>query len=113
MAGDALFDKIKERFAVSAADTNGGGVTAAKAAPSNEDHRYVVTAIQCSGDAAALVTIESPASTVLFRKRFAAAFVMSETFAPGTIEGAAGAAVQVVVSAGTTNSEANLQGYRI
>lgn len=73
----------------------------------------VVTGIQCSGDAAALVTIESPASTVLWRKRFAAAFTMSESFPPGTVKAAAGQSVLVKISASTAACEANMQGYVI
>ena len=113
MAGDYYLAKISGRFNASAADTNGGGVTATQAAPSAADDRYDVTGIQCSGDAAALVTIESPASTVIWRKRFAAAFTVSEQFAPGTVQGAAGQAVLVKIDAATTNSEANIQGFRI
>jgi hypothetical protein len=57
------------------------------------------------------VTIESPASTVVWRKRFTGAFNMSETFAPGTIVGPDNQAMLVKISASTTNSEANLDGY--
>lgn len=71
-----------------------------------------VSGIQCSGDAAAVVTIESPAGTVLWRKRFTAAFTHSEGF--GTpIKGAASQNVLVKVSASTSNSEANMQGYDV
>lgn len=69
--------------------------------------------IQCSGDAACIVTIESPSATVLWRKRFAAAFTMSEAFPIGEIVGAADAAMLVKVSASTSNSEANIQGFEI
>lgn len=72
---------------------------------------HVCTSIQASGDAAALVTIESPSGTVLWRKRFSAAFTMSEAFPPGVIQGAGSAAMLVKVSAGTTNTEANIQGF--
>jgi hypothetical protein len=96
-------------FNATAADTDGGGVTATQAAPTGNS-KHFATGIQCSGDAAAVVTVESPASTILYRKRFAAAFNMSESFGIPLI-GAAGQAIRVVVSAGTTNSEANIQGY--
>jgi hypothetical protein len=69
--------------------------------------------IQCSGDAAALVTIQSPSGTTIWRKRYAAAFSMSETFMPGQIKGATSEAMLVVVSAGTANSEANIQAYKV
>jgi hypothetical protein len=72
--------------------------------------QHTVHGIQASGDAAALVTIESPALTILWKKRFAAAFVMSERFESGDILGASGAAMIVKVSASTSNSEANIQG---
>lgn len=110
--GDYFFGKIKSRWNATGADTNGGGVTVSQAAP-GAGKRNIVTGIQCSGDAAALVTIESPASTVLWRKRFAAAFTMSETFHIGAIGGGDNAAVQVVISAGTANTEANIQGVII
>lgn len=107
---DGYYSKLRDRWSVTGADTNGGGITITKAAPSSTRQQYVAQAIQCSGDAAALVTIESPSGTVLYRKRFAAAFNYSETFPLGTIVGAGGAAMLVTISAGTTNTEANLQG---
>lgn len=103
--------RIKGRFQGSGVGTN-AGVTVTQSAPSDGNSYYSVTGIQCSGDAACIVTIESPASTVLWRKRFAAAFNVSERFEPGTLNGAAGAAVLVKVSASTSNSEANIQGFR-
>lgn len=69
-----------------------------------------VVGIQASGDAAALVTIESPAGTVIYRKRFAAAFTLSEGF--GTPKkGALSQNVLVKISASTSNCEANIDGY--
>jgi hypothetical protein len=44
------------------------------------------TGIQVSGDAAAVVTVESPSGTVLWRKRFAGAFNVSEPFARGALK---------------------------
>lgn len=72
----------------------------------------LVTGVQCSGDAAALVTIESPASTVIWRKRFAAAFTLSEGFAT-PLQGGSGSNVLVKISASTSNCEANIQGYDV
>jgi hypothetical protein len=69
--------------------------------------------IQVSGDTACIVTIESPAATILYRKRFAAAFVLSEAFSPGAIKGAAGQALLVKISASTSNCEANIQAAEI
>ena len=85
------------------------GVTVTHAAEADKEH--VVTGIECSGDAAALVTIESPASTVIYRKRFAGAFTLSERFEPGTCAGAHGSAVLVKISASTAACEANIRGY--
>lgn len=87
------------------------GVTVTRAAATGQVH--VCLGIQASGDAAAIVTIESPAGTFLWRKRYAAAFQISEAFAPGAISGASGAALLVKVSASTSNSEANIQGVSV
>jgi len=110
VAGDYYFGKIRDRFSGTGVGTN-AGVTVTQAASTG--YKHTVSGIQCSGDAAALVTIESPSSTVLWRKRFAAAFTMSETFGPGHIVGAADQAILVKISASTSNSEANIQGYKI
>ena len=98
-------------FASTGLGTN-AGVSVTKAAVASIV--VVPTHISASGDAAAVVTIESPASTVLWRKRFAAAFNMSENFdTPAAIRGASGSALLVKVSASTSNSEANLTGYTV
>jgi hypothetical protein len=94
-----------------AADTNGGGVTATHAAETGKT--FIVTGIDYSGDAAALITVESPSSTVLWRMRYAAAFADGRVFPPGVLKGASGQAVLVRISAGTTNTEANISGYSI
>lgn len=96
-------------WSVTAATAASGGVTAAKGAVANMYH--YCTGIDVSSDAAAVVTIESPAGTVLWQKRFAAAFESTRVFPPDTIVGAVGALLQVKVSASTSNVEANLQGY--
>ena len=72
-----------------------------------------VAQIDCSGDAAAVVTIESPAGTIIWRKRFAAAFNTSAAFAPGSLKGPTGQDVLVKISASTANCEANIQGFKI
>lgn len=71
------------------------------------------TGIQCSGDAAAVVTVESPASTILYRKRFTAAFQMSEDWETGELLGASGANLLVKISASTLNCEASIQATRV
>ena len=89
----------------------GGGVSVTHNAVTQQAH--TVTSCQCSSDAAALVTIESPSATVIWRKRYSAAFVMSEIFPPGTVVGAVSQAILIKVSAGTSNSEANFQGFSV
>lgn len=111
MPGSYFYERIYAAWSATGADTDGGGVTVTKTAETGK--RHVAAAIQCSGDKACLVTIESPASTVLWRKRVAGAFTMSETFEPGTVVGADGGALLVKLSDGTTNAEANLQGWTI
>ena len=108
--GDYYFNKIGSRSNQTAVGTN-AGVSATLAASAG--YKWTLTGIQCSGDAAAVVTVESPAATVLYQKRFAAAFTLSETFPLGFIEGADSAALLVKVSASTTHSEANIQGAKI
>lgn len=73
----------------------------------------VVTHVSGSGDAAALVTLEVPTGTVKWRKRFAGAFVLSESFAFGEYEGASAGTVSLKISASTTNCEANLAGVEV
>jgi hypothetical protein len=72
--------------------------------------RTIVTHISGSGDAAALVTLESPSGTKLWQKRFAAAFTFSENFHYGEYEAAAGQDILVKVSTSASNSEANIAG---
>lgn len=104
-------DKIEAPFSGSNVGTT-TGVTVTQAAPADLTDKYVVYAIQCSGDAAAVVTVESPAATILYRKRFAAAFVLGEVFSAGLF-GAEGQAILVKISASTANCEANFQGVRL
>lgn len=111
MAGDSYFSKVLRRQSATAVGTGAGasatvtGVAASK---------LYATSIQCSSDAAALVTVESPSGTVLYNKRFSAAFTMSDSFPPGALQSAtAGASMLVKVSASTSNSEANIQTHAI
>jgi hypothetical protein len=105
---DKLDKRVKVRWPATGADTDGGGITVTRSDPG--DGALYATGVQCSGDAAALVTIESPAGSVLWRKRFTGVFNMAETFAPGTLGGLDSEAMLVKISASTTNSEANLEG---
>lgn len=110
MGGDGYYQKVKDRFTATGVGTNAGVTVASTAATGKVQ---TVVGIQCSGDAAAIVTIESPASTVLWRKRFAAAFNFSDRFDPGVLKGAPGDIVQVKISASTSNCEANLNGFTL
>lgn len=95
-------------WTLTAADTDGGGVTATKTAEAR--HTHVLTHFTFSGDAAALITIESPASTILWQRRASAAFSDSAPFPTG-IRGALGSALVLKISAATTNSEVSGVGY--
>lgn len=101
-------------FSSTGVGTN-AGVTVTHA-PATGTVRQWVSGVQCSGDAAAIVTIESPVGTVLYRKRFAAAFTLSESFvtpkkgAEVTATANSGD-VLVKISASTSNSEANIDGW--
>lgn len=109
--GDYLYGQILDRWTGTGVGTN-AGVTVTKAAATGK--RYQVTGIQCSGDAAAVVTVESPSGTKLYQKRFAAAFNMNEKWDVGMLDaGAANQAVLVKISASTSNCEANIQGVSI
>lgn len=110
--GDYFFNKDISRWNATGTGTN-AGVTVTKAADATTPAIHCVTGIQCSGDAACVVTIESPASTVLWRKRFSAAFTHSEAWPMGELQGASGQAVLVKISASTSNCEANIQGISI
>lgn len=87
------------------------GVTVTKAAVASQSH--VVEHISGSGDAAALVTVEFPAGTVVWRKRFAAAFTFDEEFPPGLYEAGTNVNAVLKISASTANCEANLAGYTV
>ena len=85
------------------------GVTVTQAASGTKTP--LCTGIQYSTDAAGLVTVESPSGTVLWKKRLSAAGSGSENFGFSPLAGAAGQAILVKVSASTSNSEANIQGF--
>lgn len=109
---EQAFSRVEEQWQATGTGTT-AGVTVTKAAPSQATDVYCVTSIDCSGDAAAVVTIESPSGTVLWRKRFAAAFNMSEEWDIDELKGAPGQAILVKISASTANCEANMTGYRL
>jgi hypothetical protein len=86
------------------------GVTVTKTGVATK--RQCVSHVSGSGDAAAVVTIESPAATILWRKRFAAAFTFSENLPDEVYMAAEGADILAKISASTANSELNLSGYQ-
>lgn len=88
------------------------GVTVTHTLTTGADRPFV-GGIQVSGDAAAVVTIESPSGTVIYRKRKAAAFDFSEQFNLPPLKGAQSQNVLVKISASTANCEANIQGYDV
>lgn len=110
--GDHFWGKVRSRFSATGVGTN-SGVTVTQTKAADTARHYTCLGIQCSGDAAALVTIESPASTVLWRKRFAGAFEVSESFTVGTIVAPQNSDIIVKISASTSNCEANIQGALI
>lgn len=107
---DMYLKKVINRWMSTGTGTN-AGVTVTKTGSAGKKHLPLHIAV--SGDAAALVTIESPAGTVKWRKRFSAAFAASENFAPGLIEADAGIDLLVKISASTANCEANIGGCSI
>ena len=108
--GDYYYNKDAGRGAATAVGTSGGATATVTGTSGQKQH---ATGIQCSGDAAALVTVESPSGTVLWRKRFAAAFSVSEAWGLGSIVGSSGGDMLVKISASTSNSEANIQTIKI
>jgi hypothetical protein len=102
-------DGYKKVTATQAGTTTGVTATIAAAAGA----RTIITHVSGSGDAAAVVTIEIPTGTVVWRKRYAAAFTFSENFQFGEYEDVAGGqAVSVKISASTAASEANIAGVQ-
>lgn len=110
---DPFRSKAKGVFYASAADTDGGGVTATEAATAGVGK--AVTHLSASGDLAALVTLSwtylGTARTL--KLRFSAAFTLALSFAPGEIQADANTAITLVVSAGTANTEAQFGGYTL
>ena len=103
-----LFElKIKVKTANRAVGTTAG----ASVTLVNSDPKTLLSplGIQCSGDAAATIEIQSPAGTLLWRKRFAGAYAFSETFSVGAIRGAGGQNLICVISASTANCEVAMQ----
>ena len=108
---DILGDKALGTFYASGVAAASGGLTVTAASASGVV--YIAKHVSGSGDAAALVTIESPASTVIWRKRFAAAFNFTENFTEPIVQGASSAAILAKISANTTNAELQIGGYKI
>lgn len=94
-------------FQATGAGTN-AGVAVEQAAETGKIH--VATHISGSGDVAAVVTLESPNGTIVWRRRHTAAFVFGEEV---YVRGATGQALRLEISASTAACEANLSGYSI
>ena len=105
--GFTYWDKVRGSTSITNVGTNAGVTVASSAAAAGK--YYSPVSFDASGDAAALLTIESPAGTVIWRKRFAGAFTTSGAFDPGMVKGADGQLIQIKISASTSNCEANLQ----
>ena len=100
----------REFWNATGAGTN-AGVTVSQSPASGR--AITVTYLSASGDTGALVTLETPAGTPIWRKRFGSAFSVSEVFPPGEYMAAKDAVVQIVISASTSNCEANIAGYEV
>lgn len=74
----------------------------------------MVSGLQVSGDAAALVSVESPSGTTIWRLRYTAAFHDCIPFNDDSalVGASPGADVLVKISASTSNAEANVQGFK-
>lgn len=83
-----------------------GGVSVTLAADGNKT--YAVTAVTYNSDAAFIATIESPAGTVLWRRRYAAAGGDHITFPLTPVLGAPGQAVLIKTSASTSLTDASI-----
>lgn len=105
---DPFRSKAVSTFYVSATGTT--AATATVAATSNRAPS--VEYLAASGDAAALVTVTWTAggTSTTWKKRFSAAFTLTEVFPPGMITADKNTAITAVVSAGTSNCEVQIGG---
>lgn len=105
-----LENKVRGRSQGTGVGTNAGVTVTLTGAAGTQ---FSVRSIDCSGDAAAVVTIESPAGTVKWQKRFAAAFNTAKEFDLGSLLGADGSNILVKISASTSNCEANISADKL
>jgi hypothetical protein len=84
------------------------GVTLTQAAPTAVGRKHVLEKFEAYGDAAAIVTVESPAATLLWKEQFAGAFNIERTL---DIEGAKDQALLVKISASTAFCGVNAEGH--
>lgn len=106
--GDLYYSKELGRKSATGVGTNAGTTQTVSGATGK---RWHPVGIQCSGDAAAVVTVEHPAGTVIWRKRFAAAFVFSEAWGLAAFDDKilSNTDTAVKISTSTSNCEANIQ----
>ncbi len=105
---DPYRGRAGDAFMASSTGTS-AGVSATQSGTA--DGTVTVEHISGSGDAAAVLTVESPANTVIWTQRFNAAFTFFYNFPPGCLRGGYGQGVLVKLSASTSHSEANIGGY--
>lgn len=108
--GDPLFGLIVSRWTETGTGTS-SGVTVTHGADANLTHLPV--AVYVSGDLAATVTIESPASTALLTLNFGSAFALPVPILLGCIQGAPGKLLQVKISASTSLCAATICGVSV
>jgi hypothetical protein len=85
------------------------GVTFTQAAPTVAGRKHVADRVEAYGDAAAVLTIESPAATIIYKEQFAAAFNRDVTELD--VEGAKDQALVVKISASTAFCGVNVEGH--
>lgn len=108
--GDPFLQYVVDRWTETGVGTT-AGVTVTKLGSANLTH--IVTGVQVSGDLAALVSLQTPSGTTIWRLRYAAAFDRSYSFPLATKQGAPGKDVLLLISASTAACEANLDGISI
>lgn len=86
-----------------------GGVTFTRAAPTTTGRKNVLDELTAYGDAAGIVTVESPSGTVIFKEQFAAAFNVGPLRLD--LEGAKDQALLVKVSASTAFCGVDVEGH--
>jgi len=99
-------------WSATAAGTD-SGASATQAAPV-AGHRHVCTHISGHTDADALITIESPASTVIWESKIDISLEGTTfSFPVGGVVGAQDGAIVGKVASSTANCQVNISGYQV